>query len=327
VVEAGLSNALSAVFSAPPHRVAPFQLSLLLASVFAGGAIGAPLMGLFADRYGRRLALGTALLVVAATSLLAATSTDVAWLTVCRALSGFALGAYPPLLVAYLADVLPPARRGRMTLICGAIGFLGAPAVVFLMRWLTPLAPLGFEGWRWTLVIGAIGAAAEHLRLRLISRAQLAAAPEPKAVGALEQRLGRKIEGHHAAGRIEHEGGVGPAVEDRARRAGARPLRRNHPVHPERALQVRRQQVDQPQLPRAAAFHVLVVCERQNRRATRRRALDDQAGPVVAKTARTQIVITVFGPHQLVVADQDVVVESAAAGSESPRATYGLHLT
>jgi MFS transporter, putative metabolite:H+ symporter len=38
VVEAGLSNALSAVFSAPPHQVAPQDLSLLLASVFIGGA-------------------------------------------------------------------------------------------------------------------------------------------------------------------------------------------------------------------------------------------------------------------------------------------------
>jgi putative MFS transporter len=160
VIEAALSNAFSAIFSAPPHQVAQLQLSLLLASVFAGGAIGAPLLGLMADRYGRRLALGAALLVLAVTSLLAAGSTDILWLTIFRTLSGLALGAYPVLMVAYLSDVLPPARRGRMILLCGAIGFLGAPAVVFLMRALTPLAPLGFEGWRWVLVIGAAGSAA-----------------------------------------------------------------------------------------------------------------------------------------------------------------------
>jgi putative MFS transporter len=159
VVEAGLSNALSAVFSAPPHRVPPFELSLLLASVFAGGAVGAPLLGWFADRHGRRIALGSALLVLALASMLAATSADIAWLTFFRVLSGLALGAYPPLMVAYLSDVLPPAQRGKMILICGAIGFLGAPAVVFLIRALTPLQPFGFEGWRWALVIGAIGSA------------------------------------------------------------------------------------------------------------------------------------------------------------------------
>ena len=166
VVEAGLSNALSAVFSAPPHRVPARELSFLLASVFAGGAVGAPLLGWFADRHGRRLALGIALLVLTVTSLLAAASSDVFWLTVCRALSGFALGAYPPLIVAYLSDVSPPAQRGRMILICGAIGFLGAPAVVFLIRWLTPLAPLGIDGWRWALVIGAVGCAAVGLAFR-----------------------------------------------------------------------------------------------------------------------------------------------------------------
>jgi MFS transporter, putative metabolite:H+ symporter len=166
VIEAALSNALSAVFSAPPHRVPQLQLSLLLGSVFAGGAIGAPLLGLLADRYGRRLALGAALLVLAATSLLAAASTDIVWLTFFRTLSGLALGAYPVLMVAYLSDVLPPARRGRMILLCGAIGFLGAPAVVFLMRALTPLAPLGFEGWRWALVIGAVGSVAVGVAFR-----------------------------------------------------------------------------------------------------------------------------------------------------------------
>src|SRR5688572_9370526 len=89
VVEAALSNALSAVFSAPPHRVAPQQLSFLLASVFAGGAIGAPLLGWLSDRHGRRMALGGALLALAVASTLAATASDVASLTIYRFFSGF----------------------------------------------------------------------------------------------------------------------------------------------------------------------------------------------------------------------------------------------
>src|SRR5882724_12506129 len=166
VIEAALGNALSAVFSSPPHQVAPYQLSLLLGSVFAGGAIGAPLLGWFADRHGRRLALGASLLALTATSLMAAASSDIAWLTIFRALSGMALGAYPPLMVAYLSDVLPPARRGMLILLVGAIGFLGAPAVIFLVRWLTPLQPFGLEGWRCALIIGAIGAAAVGIAFR-----------------------------------------------------------------------------------------------------------------------------------------------------------------
>ena len=159
VAEAGLSNALSAIFSAPPHQVAPAQLSLLLASVFIGGAAGAPLLGWLADRRGRRLAIAISLLVLTVTSLLAATSTSIEWLTFYRVLSGIAMGSYPVLMAAYLTDVLPPKRRGTLILVAAAIGFLGAPAVIFLTRWLTPLQPLGFEAWRWVLCLGAIGSA------------------------------------------------------------------------------------------------------------------------------------------------------------------------
>jgi putative MFS transporter len=168
VVEAALSNALSAVFSAAPYHVEPYQLSLLLASVFAGGAVGAPILGWLADRHGRRTTLAAALLVLAVISLIAATSRDVSWLTAYRVLSGLALGAYPPLMVAYLSDVLPPARSGMLILICGAIGFLGAPAVIFLIRWLTPLQPFGLEAWRWALILGSIGAATVGALFRVL---------------------------------------------------------------------------------------------------------------------------------------------------------------
>lgn len=89
VIESALSYALSVAFSSPPHQVAPYQLALLLGSIAAGGAIGAPLLGWLADRSGRRLALSLSLLVSAVTSLLAAASPDVAWLTFFRVLSGW----------------------------------------------------------------------------------------------------------------------------------------------------------------------------------------------------------------------------------------------
>ena len=160
VIESALSYALSVAFSSPPHQVAPYQLSLLLGSIAAGGAVGAPLLGRLADRSGRRLALILSLFVFAVTSLLAAASPDVAWLTFFRVLSGMALGAYPPLMATYLSDVLPAARRGMLILLVVAIGALGAPAVVLLIRTLTPLQPFGLDGWRCALIIGAIGAAA-----------------------------------------------------------------------------------------------------------------------------------------------------------------------
>ncbi len=81
-------------------------------------------------------------------------------MTVFRFISGLALGAYPPLTAAYLSDLLPPRRRGVLMLLCGALAFLGAPAMIFLIRWLTPIAPFSIEGWRWALIAGAVVSAA-----------------------------------------------------------------------------------------------------------------------------------------------------------------------
>jgi putative MFS transporter len=150
VAELSVNGALSAVKAGHP------DLALLLASVFIGGAIGAPLLGWLADRFGRRTALQFSLFVLALPSLGAAFATDTSWIIFFRVLSGMALGAYPPLMTAYLADVLPPKRRAMLILFGDGFGLLGGPGVIFLIWWLTPLVPLGIEGWRWALVLGGL---------------------------------------------------------------------------------------------------------------------------------------------------------------------------
>lgn len=67
--EVALSNTFSAIFLAPPYNASRGEVSLLLAAVFAGGAIGAPAFGGWADRGGRRAALQIALAVLVASSL------------------------------------------------------------------------------------------------------------------------------------------------------------------------------------------------------------------------------------------------------------------
>lgn len=155
IAEVALSNSFSAIFLAAPYHVSRAELSLLLGSVFAGGAIGAPLLGWLGDRYGRKVALQIGLLVLIFSSLAVAASRDVSTMTGFRFVTGLALGGYPPLSIAYLSDLMPPRRRGTLLMLFGALAYLGAPAVILLIRWLTPLAPLGIEGWRWALVFGA----------------------------------------------------------------------------------------------------------------------------------------------------------------------------
>jgi putative MFS transporter len=144
------------------------RLSLLLASVYIGAAVGAPLLGWWADRHGRRSTLTGILLWLAITSLGAAAADDVTGLTLFRGLSGVALGAYPPLVIAYLTDLLPPQRRGMLIFVAVAFASLGAPAGVLLLRWLTPLQPLGIEAWRWAFVAGGVGAAIVGILFRAL---------------------------------------------------------------------------------------------------------------------------------------------------------------
>jgi len=155
-LEISASSALSAVFSSPPYSVGPSELAWLLASAYIGAIAGAPLAGWFADRNGLRPALLTVFLWLGLTSVLAAARPNTWWFTSFRLLSGVSLGACPPLIIGYLTGIAPPRYRGLMILWVCALAYLIPPLGVFLIRWLTPLQPLGIEGWRWPFILAGI---------------------------------------------------------------------------------------------------------------------------------------------------------------------------
>ncbi|MCJ2020748.1 MFS transporter [Methylobacterium sp. E-065] len=201
IAEVALSNALAAIFLAPPHNLPRGSLSLLLASVFAGGAVGAPVFGLLGDRLGRKRALQASLVLMAIGSLAAALSTGLTALTVARAVSGFAIGGFPPLVATLLAEVMPPRRRGAMLMVCAGIGFLGGSAVILLVQTLGPAAPLGVEAWRWALILGA--------GLAALAAALFALLPEsPRWLAA----AGRPVEAREACRRFTNSARSRPAA-------------------------------------------------------------------------------------------------------------------
>jgi MFS transporter, putative metabolite:H+ symporter len=199
IAEVALSNAFSGIFLAAPYHVSRGELSLLLASVFAGGAVGAPVFGWLADRYGRKIALQTALAVLVASSLAVAASAEVSTMTMFRFVSGLALGGYPPLTAAYLSDLIPPLRRGLLTMLCAALAFLGAPAVILMIRWLTPIAPLAIEGWRWALISGSACSAVTAILLFLVPES-------PRWLAS----IGRAAKAEQACRRFEKSAGIAP---------------------------------------------------------------------------------------------------------------------
>ncbi|MDL2406946.1 MFS transporter [Rhizobium calliandrae] len=157
LAEIAFGNTLSAVFSAPPYSVGSSELSVLLASVYIGAVVGAPLLGLLADRFGRQPVLSGTMLLLTVASALAASAASIGALTASRALGGIALGAYPPLMFAYLTDILPAARRGKLAVASTAIGYIGPPTFIFLVRSLGESSPLGIEAWRWGFWIAGAG--------------------------------------------------------------------------------------------------------------------------------------------------------------------------
>jgi MFS transporter, putative metabolite:H+ symporter len=151
MIEMAIGNAFSTVFIAAPYHMEPRALSVLLASVYLGAVSGAPGFGWISGRLGIRHCLVVALSWLGATSFLAAASPGMVWLGGFRFLSGLALGAIPPLLIAYLTQMAPPGRRGLLIFwVCG-LAALAPPAALMTMRWLLPLQPLGIESWRWLL--------------------------------------------------------------------------------------------------------------------------------------------------------------------------------
>lgn len=164
-------NALSGVFSAPPHSVPAGQLSWLLSSVYIGAIAGPPLLGIVADRFGRRTAVMATLLLLAAASAVSALSPTIGALSLARGIAGIALGAYPPLMITYLTDTLPARLRGRLIMVTVAIAYLAPPATIFAMRSLTAATPLGVEGWRWIMAIDGAGALIAGLLARYLPEA------------------------------------------------------------------------------------------------------------------------------------------------------------
>ncbi|GAA3434854.1 MFS transporter [Kutzneria kofuensis] len=133
-------------------------LALVLASAFLGMFVGAFFVSRLADRLGRRRLFLFSLLWYSLFSLLGAFSPNAATVVVCRFLAGIGVGAEYPVSDAYLSDVLPAGSRGRLAAWAYTCSFLAVPALGFLSLGIATKSPLGIDGWRWLLAIGAAGA-------------------------------------------------------------------------------------------------------------------------------------------------------------------------
>lgn len=113
------------------------QAGFVASSVFVGMAVGATVAGTVADRYGRRTVLVSSMVLWGFASLLTAFAWNLESFLAFRVLTGIGLGAELPIAFTLLAELVPAARRARLT------------------SWMSVAAVLGIAGYN-LLALGVI---------------------------------------------------------------------------------------------------------------------------------------------------------------------------
>lgn len=130
-------------------NVAKPDLAPVLSAALFGLAGGALSAGPLADKFGRKTVLIVSIVVMGASSLLAATAGNLSGLTIWRFLTGLGLGAAMPNAVTLMSEYCPIRIRALVTnaMFCGFP--LGASFGGFLAAWMIPQF-----GWRSVLLLG-----------------------------------------------------------------------------------------------------------------------------------------------------------------------------
>ncbi len=143
-------------------------IAAFIAALFGGLTVGTLVAGALNDRFGRRAIFTWALLGYTAASVSMAFQHSAAAIILHRFAAGIGLGIEMVTIDTYICEFVPRSLRGRANALCQTIGFCAVPIVAGLSWLLVPIAPLGLEGWRWVVLIGASSAlAAWYIRLRL----------------------------------------------------------------------------------------------------------------------------------------------------------------
>jgi len=129
-----------------------------VAAFFLGLFVGTALFGFVADRLGRRVIFMGSLLWYAAASLVMAFQQDAFDLNLWRFICGIGIGVELVTIDTYIAELAPPAWRGRAFAYANIIQFTAIPLVAFLGWLLVPRTLFGLDGWRFVVLAGSAGA-------------------------------------------------------------------------------------------------------------------------------------------------------------------------
>ncbi|HEY7392643.1 MAG TPA: MFS transporter, partial [Bryobacteraceae bacterium] len=125
---------------------------------FAGMFLGSMGFGFIADRTGRRAIFISSLVLYSAATAIMACQTTATGIDLWRFVASVGVGVEQVTIDTFLAEIVPPAERGRAFAFSQFIWFSVIPVVALLGWLLVPRAPLGIAGWRWVTLAGSAGA-------------------------------------------------------------------------------------------------------------------------------------------------------------------------
>jgi SP family arabinose:H+ symporter-like MFS transporter len=173
------------VFVKQQFALTELELGWTVSSHTLSATVAIFLAGPLADRVGRRTVLRIATVLFAVSAAMAASANGYAMLIVARLLSGLGVGAVFVAAPMYIAEISPPALRGRMVtvnqlfLVCGI--FLASANNLLIVQ-LEHLPIVADSSWRWMLGIGVLPAVLYLFALLFV--------PESPRWHALHGRLG-----------------------------------------------------------------------------------------------------------------------------------------
>jgi MFS transporter, putative metabolite:H+ symporter len=144
-----LANVGVSIFTGP---------ALFVAATFTGLFIGTFAFGYVADKYGRRTIFTYSMLWYCAATLVMAFQNTGWGVSLWRLIAGIGIGVELVTIDTYLAELVPKSMRGRAFAYNQTIQFSVVPIVAFIAYQLVPISPFGFDGWRWVVLIGSVGA-------------------------------------------------------------------------------------------------------------------------------------------------------------------------
>ena len=133
-------------------------LASFVAATFAGLFIGTSLFSFTPDRFGRRVIFTYSLLWYSLASVGMAFQNTAPHILVWRIIAGIGIGVELVTIDTYIAELVPRELRGRAFAFNAIVQFLTLPVVALAAWLLVPRHPLGLDGWRWVVLIGAAGA-------------------------------------------------------------------------------------------------------------------------------------------------------------------------